>query len=165
MANWSREEVANCILPTLWTVWIKLDTNDGSCGESSVQPLINSSSFFDLRQGHHVNCLRIQPALLLKKSLKDWDVLYMYILKGSKAHLYSIQGCIHMNKCNCECMENWFHSTVCSCLFCSGFSTGVELVGEFSTPITPSLPLWAKPLCSTIQIQTTLFDCNCCIIT
>ena len=76
------------------------------------------------------------------KKFKRLYVLYMYILKGSKAHLYSIQGCIHMNKCNCECMENWFHSTVCSDLFCSGFSTGVELVGEFSTPITsPSLPL------------------------
>ena len=71
------------------------------------------------------------------KKFKRLYVLYMYILKGSKAHLYSIQGCIHMNKCNCE----WFHSTVCSCLFCSGFSTGVELVGEFSTPITsPSSP-------------------------
>ena len=99
------------------------------------------------------------------KKFKRLYVLYMYILKGSKAHLYSIQGCIHKNKCNCECMENWFHSTVCSDLFCSGFSTGVELVGEFSTPITSSPCVWAKPLCCTIQIKKTLFDCNCCIIT
>ena len=61
-------------------------------------------------------------------------------------------------------MENWFHSTVCSDLFCSGFSTGVELVGEFSTPITsPPSPCGPNHSVARSLIQTTLFDCDCYI--